>query len=74
MGVGTVLPESQPTHIALKWMLMKTLGTGFIQRLLPGIKEGVLMKRLACLLTPVTETSSGCPRTANPRVWVTSIC
>lgn len=28
-----VLRESQPTHTALKWMLIKTLGIGFIQSL-----------------------------------------
>lgn len=62
-----VLPESQPTHNCPEMDTNENSGYWFHTRpLLLGIKEAVLIKLLACSLTPMKEASSSCPRTINP--------
>lgn len=51
---GKVLLQSQPSHTALKWMLMEALDIGLIPSLFQ-IKEGVLVKLLVWSLTSSIE-------------------
>lgn len=70
MGVGT---WCQP-HTALKMNANENPGCWFHIKPLPGIKEGALIKLLACSLTPTKEASCSCARTTNPSLGHKYLC
>lgn len=68
-----VLLQSQPSHTALKWMLMEPLDIGLIPSLFQ-IKEGVLVKLLAWSLYLQDRGQVVAVLGQPTLIWVINLC